>query len=315
MGETSGSSKAKKGAKTAAKKPKPKATAAPEVHASAAAVEYTPVEGSWKDITVEKVLEGHYAVVSFNRPDKLNAFTTETLYEISGALEQLELDADVRCAVLRGTKNVTKKPSFTVGRDLGVPFRSELKPNVPMHMDWLVFDQHRACDRIEAFPKPLIVAVDGYALGGGTELTCIADLSIASKRSIFGVTEIVRGLLPAMGGTQRLARYIGLGRAKWMVYTGSQVPAQQMFDWGLLSKVVEDADFEDEVHALASKIGNGPTTAYYVVKKCINFGTQVPLSIGLKFEDMAYAENSQASDLAEGIRAFFLKKDPEFKGV
>jgi enoyl-CoA hydratase/3-hydroxyacyl-CoA dehydrogenase len=269
----------------------------------------------FKDILVEKVPEGNYAVISFNRPDHLNAFTTETLTEVADALQDFEMDPDVRCVVFRGTKNYTKKPSFTVGRDLSIPFHQYIKPNLPLHMEWVVFDQHRPCDRIETFPKPLICAVDGYALGGGTELAMVCDIIIASKRSTFGLTEVARGLFPAMGGTQRLARFIGIARAKWMIFTGAQVPAQTLYDWGMIAQITEDDKFEEEVHELACKIGKGPTTALYLIKKCMNYGLQVPLNIGLKFEDLAYGINSQAKDLAEGIRAFFTKKEPDFKGT
>jgi enoyl-CoA hydratase/3-hydroxyacyl-CoA dehydrogenase len=272
-------------------------------------------EKKFEHIVIEKVAEGNYAVISLNRPDKLNALTAQTCREVADALESMELDQDVRCVVIRGTKNVTKKAAFSSGADLTAPYPKQLKPNVPMHMDWAMFDRHRSYTRIEAFPKPLIAAVDGYAFGGGCELTLVCDLVIASKRSFFGFPEIVRGIFPANGGTQRMARHIGLGRTKWMIFTGERISAEDMYDWGYVSKLVDDDKFEEEVHKLASRIGKGATTAYYVIKKAMNYGTQVPHYIGVNFETLGFAVNSQASDVAEGINAFIKRREPEFKGI
>ncbi|GAB4315926.1 MAG: hypothetical protein Kow0069_17950 [Promethearchaeota archaeon] len=269
---------------------------------------------AYEDIAVEKVADGNYAVVSLDRPDKLNALRDQTTVEIADALKRMEMDPAVRCVVLRGTKEFSKKPSFSVGADLSVGFPPFVKPNVPVHMDWVIFDRHRSVDAIEAFPKPLIAAVDGYALGGGFELTLLCDLVVASERSEFGFPEVQRGIFPAYGGTQRLVRHVGVARAKWLIYTGERVPAKQLEQWGYVAKVFPDDQFEQGVHELASKIGKGPTTALYVIKKAINFGTEVPLSIGLKFEQLGFAINSQSSDVVEGINAFFRRKEPEFKG-
>ncbi len=299
--------------KKAAKKEAPAAAAPAEKKEAPAAV--TKPEKKYSDILVEKVADGNYAVISINRPDKLNALTAQTTIDIADALESMEMDPEVRCVVLRGTKNFTKKPAFSAGADLSLMPPAFIKPNVPMHMDWMMYDRQKYVDRIEAFPKPLIAAVDGFAFGGGTELTLLCDLVVASKRSLFGLPEIKRGIFPSYGGTQRMIRHIGLGRAKWMIYTGEQIPADTMYEWGYLAKVFDDDKFEAEVNKLASLIGNGPTTAYYVIKKCMNYGSQVPLNIGLKFEQMAFAINMQAKDIAEGINAFFRKQDPNFKGI
>lgn len=272
-------------------------------------------EKKYEHIVIERVADGNYAVISLNRPDKLNALTAQTCREVADALESMEMDSDVRCVVLRGTKNVTKKPAFSSGADLSAGFGPGLNPKIPMHMDYSMFDRHRSYLRIEAFPKPLIAAVDGYAFGGGCELTLVCDLVIASKRSFFGFPEIVRGIFPANGGTQRMARHIGLARAKWMIYTGERVSAEDMYDWGYVSKVVDDEKFEVEVHNLASKIGKGATTSYYCIKKAMNYGTQAPHYIGINFEQLGFAVNSQASDVVEGVNAFLRRKEPNFKGI
>jgi len=259
-------------------------------------------------------IDGNYAVISINRPDKLNAIQQNTIKEIADALEDLELNSNVRCVVLRGTKDYTKKPSFSTGQDLSSPLDPRIKPNIPAHMTLLIHRYHKCFDSMDAFPKPLIAAVDGYALGGGTELALVCDLIISSKRSVFGFTEIQRGIFPSAGGTQRMIRNIGLTRATQMLFLGEHHPAEQMYEWGLVNFLVEDNKFEDKVHEIAKKIGNSATTSLMVIKKCLRFGSQVPLNVGLQLEQLGFGVNSASEDVAEGIRAFLRRKEPNFKG-
>ncbi len=271
-------------------------------------------EKKFEHLEIERVADGNYAVISINRPNKLNALTAQTLREIADALESMELETEIRCVVIRGTKNITKKPAFSAGADLSAPLQPGVNPKLVTHLDWTQIDRHRSYDRIESFPKPLIAAVDGYAFGGGCELTLVCDLVIASKRSELGFPEILRGIFPSNGGTQRMARHIGLGRTKYMIFTGDRIPAETMYDWGYVSKVVDDDKFEEELHKLASTIGKGPTTSYWALKKCINYGTQVPTYIGTKFETFGFTVNYQSGDVREGISSFLRKKEPEYKG-
>ena len=263
---------------------------------------------------IREGIDGNYAVISINRPDKLNAIQQKTIKEIADALEDLELNSKVRCVVLRGTREYTKKPSFSTGQDLSSPLDPRIKPNIPAHMALLVHRYHKCFDSIDAFPKPLIAAVDGYALGGGTELALVCDLIISSKRSVFGFTEIQRGIFPSGGGTQRMIRHIGLARATQMLFLGEHHPAEQMYEWGLVNFLVENDKFEETVHEIAKKIGNSATTSLMVIKKCIRFGSQVPLNVGLQLEQLGLGVNSASDDMAEGIRAFLRRKDPNFKG-
>lgn len=258
--------------------------------------------------------DGNYAVISINRPDKLNAIQQKTIKEIADALEDMELDSDIRCVVLRGIKEYTKKPSFSTGQDLSSPLDPRIKPNIPAHMTLLIHRYHKCFDSIEAFPKPLIAAIDGYALGGGCELALVCDMIISSKRSVFGFPEIQRGIFPSAGGTQRMIRNIGLVRATQMLFLGDHHPAEQMHEWGLVNFLVENDKFEAKVHEIAKRIGNSATTSLMVIKKCIRFGSQVPLNVGLQFEQLGFGVNSAAEDVGEGIRAFLRKKEPKFKG-
>ncbi len=272
-------------------------------------------EKKYDHILVEKFPEKKYAVISLNRPDKLNALQVKTLEEVYEAMYSFELDSDVRCIVLRGTKDFTKKPAFSAGADLSASFGPGVKPNIPVHMSIAMDMRHRYYDLIEKFPKPVIAAVDGYALGGGCELTLVCDIVIASKRSFFGFPEIDRGIFPANGGTQRMAKHIGLARTFKMIYFGKRVSAEDMHEWGYVSFLAEEGEeFENLVDEKATHLGNSATTSLTVIKKCLKFGTEVPVSVGLQFEQLGFGVNSAAEDVKEGINAFLRRKEPEYKG-
>ena len=272
-------------------------------------------ESKYKFILVERNEEGNYAVISLNRPDKLNALHNEILKEIVDALESMEIDSKIRCVVLRGTKDFTKKPAFSAGADLSSNFGTGVKPNIPAHMSYAMDIKHRMYDWIERYSKPIIAAVDGYAFGGGCELTLVCDIVIASKRSAFGFPEIERGIFPANGGTQRMARRIGLNRTLKMIYFGQPETAETMLEWGHVSFMADEGEeFENLVHEKASWIGHAATTSLYVIKKAIKFGTQVPLSVGLQFEQLGFGINSASPDVMEGINAFLRKKKPDYTG-
>ena len=272
-------------------------------------------EKEFKDVVVEKNEEGNYVVISINRPDKLNALTTDTLREIYEAMEQFEIDSSVRCIVLRGTKNITKKPAFSAGADLSAGMGKGLKPNIPAHMVLSMQQKHRYYTLIEQHPKPVIAAVDGFAFGGGCELTLVCDIIIATKRSEFGFPEILRGIFPGNGGTQRMARRIGVNRALNMIYFGERISAEKMLEWGHVSYLCDDGEeFENLIHEKASWLGNAATTSLFVIKKAIKFGTQVPLEIGNIFEMLGFGVNAGSKDVNEGIMAFLQKREPKFTG-
>ena len=268
----------------------------------------------FEHVKIEKVEEDNYAVLSIIRPDKLNALQNQTLREIAEALETVEIDQNVRCVVLRGTKEYTKKPAFSAGADLASRGCRVLDPTNMRHRSHAMYLRHKYYDLIEEFPKPLIAAVDGYALGGGLELVLVCDLVIASKRSQFGFPEIKRGIFPGNGGTQRMARHLGKMRVNRMAYFGEHFTAEQMDEWGFISFLVDDDKFEEFVHEKASWLGNAATNSLYVIKKCIQYGTQVPLNVGLQFEHWGYALNALSEDSAEGVKAFNEKRVPKFQG-
>ena len=272
------------------------------------------LESKYKEIFVVKNKIGGYATIFLNRPKSLNSITNNTIHEICDALEEIELNRKIRCVVLRGTNKDIRKPAFSSGADLSQRLPKGLKMSVPMHMDYWMLQKHRFYDRIESFTKPLIAAVDGFAFGGGCELTLVCDLVIATTRSQFGFPEIKRGILPANGGTQRMIQHIGLARTKLMIYTGEKFSAKTLYDWGYVAQLCEASEFEETVNKLATTFGTGATTSYYVIKKCMNYGSQVPLGVGLKFEQMAFGIIATSRDVDEGIQAFMEKRPPKFRG-
>jgi len=271
-------------------------------------------QNKFEHVKIEKIEDGNYAVLSIVRPDKLNALQNQTLKEIADALETVEVDQDVRCVVMRGTKDFTKKPAFSAGADLSSRDAKDLDHRNFRHRSRAMHRRHKYYDIIEQFPKPIIAAVDGFALGGGCELVLVCDIVIASKRSIFGFPEIKRGIFPGNGGTQRMIRNLGKMRVNRMMYFGEHFTAEQMDKWGFISFLVEDDKFEEFVHEKASWLGNAATNSLFVIKKCVQYGTQAPLNLGLQFEYLGYALNATSKDVVEGVSAFLQKRTPKFQG-
>ena len=267
-------------------------------------VELPTIKDNDGNVIREGTVDGNYAILSINRPDRLNALTEQTTSEIAQALRLLEIDAGARAVVFRGVKEFTKKPAFSAGADLGAAFSKGLNPSIGWHMSLAMRIRHRDYDEIEQFSKPLIAAVDGFALGGGCELVLCCDIVIATDRAIFGLPESNRGILPANGGITRMAARVGINRAMRMGMFGEHFDAKTMLDWGLVSWVAPAGDeFEKLVHEKAKWLGDAATTALFVIKKCTKFGTRYE-QLGLMMEQMGFGINSASFDAKEGIMAF-----------
>lgn len=267
-------------------------------------VEYPTVKDKDGNVVREGTIDGNYAVIILNRPDRLNALTEQTVSEITHALRGFEVDLSVRAVVIRGTKDFTKKPAFSAGADLAAAFSKGLNPSIPMHMSQAMRNRHRDYDEIEQFSKPLVAAVDGFAYGGGCEIVLCCDLVIASDRAKFGLPESNRGIFPANGGVTRMAERVGVNRAMQIAMFGEPIDGQTALDWGLVNWLAPAGEeFEKLIHEKASWLGNAATTALFIIKKCVKFGTR-NIQLGTIMEQLGFGVNSASFDTKEGIMAF-----------
>lgn len=257
----------------------------------------------YETIAVEKEEGGLW--ITLNRPHRLNAMTLEMCDEILSAIEEAEADKEVRCVVFTGAGD----RAFSVGADLttfaGVTMMGAVDASAK---------GHDLMGKIESMPKPTIAAINGFCLGGGLEFASACDFRIAAEHAELGQPEIRLGLIPGWGGTQRLAKLVGLAKAKEFIMVGDRVPAQEALRLGLVHKVVPTQKFKEEVKSFAKKLVEGPPIALGLAKRALNFGTQVPLDVGLKVESQAFGMVAATKDVIEGVSAFMEKRKPEFKG-
>jgi enoyl-CoA hydratase len=168
--------------------------------------------------------------------------------------------------------------------------------------------------RLEILKVPVIAAVNGFALGGGTELACACDFIFASENAKFGQPEVALGLMPGFGGTQRLMRFVGLGRARELIYTGEQINAQQALEMGLVNKVFKQDKLLDETLKVAKTISQMAPLGVAASKEAINDGYDVSLDKGLQFEADLFGDLFETDDVKEGTKAFLEKRPPKFQG-
>lgn len=238
------------------------------------------------------------AVVRLNRPDDRNALNAEVRKLINGHFKDLSDDPDVRCVVLAGNKTV-----FAAGGDI-----KEFGTRDSV-------DSMRASYTVELSRcrKPVIAAVNGYALGGGCEYAMQCDIVVASEGAKFGQPEVRLGLVPGAGGTQRLPRSIGRYKALWMLLTGNSMTARQAFDAGLVSELVPD-DAEPRAMELARQIAALPPITVQQIKEIVHAGLNMPLDGALQLEMRSHQLMFSTQDVREGTAAFIEKRKPEFKG-
>jgi enoyl-CoA hydratase/3-hydroxyacyl-CoA dehydrogenase len=260
------------------------------------------VEKEHGTVLLEK--KGPIAYLILNRPEKLNAVSPEMLKELTGALGAAGGDPDIRVIVLKGEGR-----AFCVGFDLA----SFLEDTSPQHVLGLVRQFQELNFLIEGLPKPVIASIHGYALGGGLEIALACDLRFASASSKVGQTEINLGFIPGAGGTQRVTRLAGPGRAKRLIFSGETVAASQAAEMGLLDGVFEDSKLADEVEAFALSLAEKPPLALAAAKKAINAATH-PIGPGSEIEATSFAALFGSEDVREGLGAFFEKRKPKFKG-
>ncbi len=255
--------------------------------------------------TIELQVEGGIATITLNRPKALNALNLAMVGELAQAVHQVRDDPTVRVVVITGSG----EKAFAAGADI-----TEFKQMSPM--DAWSFNQQiqRLYLDIEGLAKPVIAAVNGYALGGGCELMMACDIVYASDQAKIGQPEINLGIIPGAGGTQRLPRLIGKQRAKELVLTGDIIGAQEAWNLGLLNKVLPPDQLMPEVKKLAEKLVAKGAVALKAAKAAIEEGYDIELDRGLANEGKLFALCFATEDKTEGVNAFLEKRKPNFKG-
>jgi enoyl-CoA hydratase/carnithine racemase len=241
-------------------------------------------------------LQRHDAVgvIRIDRP-KVNALNIDVVSGLDDACAQIESDQSIRAAVLYGGER-----TFSAGADL-----KEMGQGTPEDVRARVGALQRVCDRIAALPIVVIAAINGYALGGGCELVLACDFRFVAARARLGQPEIVVGLIPGAGGTQRLPRLIGPARAKWMIFTGDAVEAPKAFEWGLADEIVDGDVFERALEQAAS-FAAGPTMSLAAAKLAINRATSADLEAGLSLELDEFTKLFHTEDTRHGIESFLV---------
>ena len=255
--------------------------------------------------TLELQMEGSLATVTLNRPKALNAINLAMVGELEQVVRQVRDDTGVRVVVITGAGD----KAFAAGADI-----TEFKAMSPIDAWLFVQRLQRLFLEIERLSKPVIAAVNGYALGGGCELMMACDIVYASDAAKIGQPEINLGIIPGAGGTQRLARLIGKQRAKELVLTGEMIGAQEAWNLGLLNKVVPADQLMVEVRKLADKLAVKGPLAVRAAKEAIEDGYDMALERALAHEAQLFALCFATEDKAEGVNAFLEKRPPEFTG-
>ena len=253
------------------------------------------------EVRLKREHDGHVAVLTLSRPDKMNAITWEMRQRMLEHFQQIDRDPELRVVVIRG-----EGEQFSPGGD--IPGFMEVEPHEFIDLGHNLTAPARS-------PKPVIVAVDGYCFGAGLELSMACDIRVATKRSQFGQPEIRLGMIPGSGGSQRLLRYLGRSRAKYYIMTGERFSAQQAHDWGLLASIVDDADALDaEVERIVGLLLSHSPLALRLAKEVIDAGADGPLQTGIELERKAYSLLRASHDFAEGVDAYVNKRKPVFTG-
>ncbi|MDY6790564.1 MAG: enoyl-CoA hydratase-related protein [Thermodesulfobacteriota bacterium] len=245
------------------------------------------------------------ATITFNRPKALNALNNELLGEFSLALDDISQNEDIRVLILTGAG----EKAFVAGADI-----SELSTYNTLEAKIFSQKGHQIIDRLQELAIPVIAAVNGFALGGGSEVALACDFIYASENAMFGLPEITLGIIPGFGGTQRLPRLIGKNMAKEMIFTGKMIKADEAYRIGLANKVCPPESLMDEVLKTANTIASRGKVSLRGAKHAVNIGMNSDLATGCRVEIDAFALCFASADAKEGTSAFLEKRKAEFKG-
>ncbi|MFC2045406.1 enoyl-CoA hydratase/isomerase family protein [Chloroflexota bacterium] len=250
--------------------------------------------------------EDSIATITINRPDKRNALNRETRRELRRILDDVVADKNLRCLIITGAGD----KAFISGSDI-----NELKEYSPIELkEFMATLGQQLYTDFENLDIPVIAMINGAALGAGLELAMTCDLRIAAENARFGQPEILLGIIPSGGGTQRLPRLVGMTKAKELIYTGDFIDAWEAERIGLVNKVVPLNELEETTKQLASKIVNKSPVTIKAAKLVMNKGTQSPLDIGLAYEAAIQCLCFTSEDYLEGLNAFLEKREAKFKG-
>ncbi|HMH51580.1 MAG TPA: enoyl-CoA hydratase-related protein [Candidatus Acidoferrum sp.] len=246
--------------------------------------------------------EERFAVITLNRPPA-NAISEQLVKDLAAALASLENDDAVRAVIITGAGDRI----FCAGADLGSAFSGgDMR-------DFIRFG-NGVLRKIERFPKPVIAAMNGHALGGGCEIAMACHLRLLKETARMGQTETNLGIIPGFGGTQRMPRLIGRTKALEFMLLGTQVPAAECLALGLVNRLTKEGETLAEAKTLARAIAKRPPVATRVLIEAVDDGLDAPIDQALEIETRAFLQTLRTEDAAEGIQAFFARREPEFKG-
>ncbi len=242
--------------------------------------------------------------LKINRPRAMNALNSATLDDLSAAASELACNDSVRVVIVTGVGK-----AFVAGADI-----QEMQPMGPMEAADFSQKGHFAISQLERMGKPVIAAVNGYALGGGFEVALACDIIYASEKARVGFPEVTLGILPGFGGTQRTAKLVGLAKAKELIFTGKVITAAEGYEMGIINKVVPDDQLMGAVTELAAKMLSAGPVGIRLAKACINKSLFMDIDSGLDFEAEAFGLCFGTQDQKEGMSAFLEKRTPTYSG-
>jgi len=246
--------------------------------------------------------EESFAIITLNRPPA-NAISEPLMRELNAALNSIEDDDGVRSIIITGTGDRI----FCAGADLGSAFSGG-------DVDTFIRFGNAVVRRIERFPKPVIAAMNGHALGGGCEIAMACHFRLLKDTARMGQTESNLGITPGFGGSQRLPRLVGRTKALEFLIMGTQVPASECLALGLVNRLTKEGETLNEAKALAREIAKRPPIATRLIIEAVDEGLEAPIDKAIDIEVRAFLKSLKTEDASEGIQAFFAKREPEFKG-
>jgi enoyl-CoA hydratase/carnithine racemase len=273
-------------------------------------LDHAPKEAGAGEATYETILlhvdeATRVATITLHRPHRLHALNAQLIREMRAALARLDDDDRVRCILLTGGGD----KAFCVGADL-----TEVGEMTPAKVAEVARQGHRMCLDMDKLSKPIVAAVNGMAFGGGLELALPADFRVAARRAKFALPEVTLGLLPAMGGTQRLPKLVGLAHAKEIALLGNRFDADAAYRFGLVCRVYENETFEREAREFAAEVASRAPLSLKFTKQFLNAGPTVDLVHGMEMEAAAFGVLASTEDTLEGVSSMFARKKPEFQG-